>query len=257
VRAAKRALLPLIYRQVAGFLTIGDNNEAYLAHYGVSRNAMFRSPYPTNDAHFTHALERAASDRREVRRQLGIDEQAIVALFVGKLIERKCPADLLAATQLVRSRSALDLIALFAGDGELRSSLEASNNGAARFAGFVNQEALPSMYAAADMIVHPAHNDPHPIAVTEGVLMGLPAVVSDRIGSVGPTDTVRVGQNGLVVPTGDVPALAAALQTLAGDTELRTRMGEASSGIGREMGMGASVRGYLAAVHSVTQSRRR
>ncbi|MDB4990630.1 MAG: hypothetical protein JWN04_5808 [Myxococcaceae bacterium] len=262
VRVAKRLVLPAIYRAVTGFLTIGDNNELYLRHYGVDRQQMFRSPYPTDDALFLATRSKLAEVRRARRKALGIDESAFVSVFVGKLIDRKRPADLIAATRLSAKRTGLPMIALFVGDGALRDSLEAQVAAEAagesvRFAGFINQTDLPSMYAAADVVAHPADNDPHPIAVTEGVLMGLPVVVSDRIGSVGPTDTVRPQQNGYVFPTGDVSAFAAALGELATDPLLRQRMGEASRRIAAEMGMDASVQGYLRAVRAAVEQRPR
>jgi glycosyltransferase involved in cell wall biosynthesis len=254
VRAAKKAVLPLLYRGVSGFLTIGDNNEAYLRHYGVGAQRMFRSPYPTNDEHFLAALANRGILRAQARAKLEIAESAFVALFVGKLIERKRPADLLAAVEHARRQSGRDIVAVFAGDGALRRELEEQlrrgGPECARFAGFINQAELPSMYALADVVAHPADNDPHPIAVTEGVLMGLPVVVSSRVGSVGPTDTVRRDQNGLVFPVGDVPAFAAALERLAGDRELHERMSKVSRHVGDEMGMHASVKGYVRAIRA-------
>lgn len=257
VRTVKRLLLPLIYRTVTGFLTIGDNNESYLRYYGVDQRAMFRSPYPTNDDLFLAVLERSSEVRRETRRCLDIPESAFVALFVGKLIPRKRPGDLLDAVQIAQARSGARMMALFAGDGELRSSLERrvreQGSDAARFAGFVNQAELPSMYAAADVLAHPAEVDPHPLAVTEGVLMGLPAVVSDRVGSAGASDTVRLNENGFVHPVGNTAALASALERLATDRTLWERMSRESRRIADEMSIQASVRGFVDAVNAAVR----
>lgn len=257
VRAAKWLLLPRLYALVDGFLTIGDNNEAYLRHYGVERARMFRSPYPTNDVLFLKALEDAENVRARTRERLNIASDAFVALFVGKLIERKRPADLVSAVRLARQKSGRPVVALIVGDGALRGSVEAmlgpDHADEVRFAGFVNQGELPSMYVASDVVAHPADMDPHPIAVTEGVLMGLPAVVSNGVGSVGPTDTVRVGKNGFVFPVGDIEAFASALAKLAGDPLLYREMAQASRAIGAEMNIDASVRGYLEAVRAASR----
>jgi glycosyltransferase involved in cell wall biosynthesis len=53
---------------------------------------------------------------------------------------------------------------------------------------------------------------------------GLPAVASDIPGS-GVGFVVRNNETGLLVPPGDVPALAAALQRMANDAALRNRLG--------------------------------
>jgi glycosyltransferase involved in cell wall biosynthesis len=258
IRALKRVALPLIYGRVSGFLTIGDNNEAYLRHYGVEPDRLFRSPYPTDDGLFLGALEERTALRRQVRAKLNISDSAVGVVFVGKLIPRKRPCDVVEAVNIARRRTGLDIVALLVGDGELRETLQ-SNGGrpaeGVRFAGFVNQRHLPGMYAASDVIAHPAAADAHPLAVTEAVLMGLPAVVSDKIGSVGPTDTVRVGENGLVFPCGDVDALASALERLASDAVLRASMGAASRRIASETGLHASVAGYVTAVKTLLENR--
>ena len=117
-----------------------------------------------------------------------------------------------------------------------------------RFAGFVPVTELPAYYAAADILVHPASADPHPLAVGEAIYCGLPAVVSDRVGCVGETDDLRVGKNGLEFPCGNVEALQENIERLVADPMLRARMSEASCHIGQERTLEVSKRGFLAAV---------
>ena len=50
-------------------------------------------------------------------------------------------------------------------------------------------------------------------------------IIASRAG--GMPEAVRDGENGLLIAPGDVPALAAAMNRLFGDAELRQRMGEA------------------------------
>jgi glycosyltransferase involved in cell wall biosynthesis len=53
---------------------------------------------------------------------------------------------------------------------------------------------------------------------------GLPVVISDQIG----TDVVRPGLDGLRFAAGDVQALASCIRALAGDYDLRTRLGRSA-----------------------------
>ena len=53
---------------------------------------------------------------------------------------------------------------------------------------------------------------------------GLP-VIATSVGGI--VDYVTDGDNGLLVPPGDIDALAASIQALAADRELRDRLGEA------------------------------
>jgi glycosyltransferase involved in cell wall biosynthesis len=61
--------------------------------------------------------------------------------------------------------------------------------------------------------------------------MGVP-VISTRVGAV--PDVLTDGVAGLLVPTGDPSALAAAMARLAGDEALRRRMADAAQKLARE-----------------------
>jgi len=65
------------------------------------------------------------------------------------------------------------------------------------------------------------------LVVNEAMLQGTPVIASDAVGAVA-GGLVRDGRNGLVVPAGDADALAARLSAMAGNPELRARLGEAA-----------------------------
>jgi glycosyltransferase involved in cell wall biosynthesis len=245
-RARKRATVPLMLRLVDGLLTVGDCNEAYYRHYGVPAKKMFRSPLPIDETRLRAALAERAERRAKVRAKLGVSDGETLALFVGKLIDSKCPMDLVEAVRDVPS-----VRVVFCGDGELRKSLEAAGSERCMFPGFVDVAELPSYYVAADVLVHPSSSDPHPLAVAEAAFCGLPLVLSDRIGSIGPTDDGRDGENALVYPFGDRATLAAHLRRLASDAALRALMGARSREIGERRTLAASVEGYVRAVDEV------
>lgn len=79
-------------------------------------------------------------------------------------------------------------------------------------------------YGRAAMFVLSSRYEGMPNVLLEAMASGLPAVVSDA--SPGPLEEVTDGENGLVVPAGDVAALAGAMSRLAGDAGLRRTMGE-------------------------------
>lgn len=81
---------------------------------------------------------------------------------------------------------------------------------------------LPTILSAVDVVAAPAlWNEAFGLTVREGLAAGRPAVVS-RIG--GLQDAVRDGMEGLLVPPGDIDALAGALDQLCRDRELLRRM---------------------------------
>ena len=81
---------------------------------------------------------------------------------------------------------------------------------------------VPSKMAAADLFVLSSRVEGFPNALTEAMAAGLPVVATD-VGAV--TEIVRTGVDGLIVPSGDVAALAAALDILMGNSEKRAELG--------------------------------
>ncbi len=86
------------------------------------------------------------------------------------------------------------------------------------------QEDVGPFFAAFDAFVLPSGNEGTPVTAIEALASGC-AVVATRVGGV--PDVVRDGTDGFLVELGDLDALADALARLAGDPELRRRLGSA------------------------------
>jgi phosphatidylinositol alpha-1,6-mannosyltransferase len=100
---------------------------------------------------------------------------------------------------------------------------------AVRFLGFVPDDDLPALYNAADLFVlasrrHDLLVEGFGIAVVEASASGL-AVLGGR--EAGVPDAIREGETGLLVDPYDPAAVAAGINRLLGDAELRRRMGAA------------------------------
>jgi glycosyltransferase involved in cell wall biosynthesis len=252
----KQLMLRPLFHLVDAFLAVGDWNEAYYISYGVPRRKLFRSPCPIDSPAIERALAEQARHRAEIRQRLHVPEDALLAIAVGKLIARKRPRDLIeAAIALDRTPDARRVVVALLGDGPDRAELEKLTAGAGRdcvrLPGFIGVDELPAFYAGADLLVHPAAADPHPLAIGEAVTAGLPIIVSDRVGCVGPSDDVREGQNGIVYPCGDVAALERALRRIVSDGALRSSMASASLEIARHRTLEESAKGFLAAIAAV------
>ena len=257
----RAAAVRSIFSQVSAFLTVGDQNERMLAAAGVGRNRMFRSPFTIDEAAYRRAAAQRAELRGRIRAEFNLPEPAFVALFVGKLSVRKRPKDLLEAWLALRDQgreAALHI--LYCGNGAERASLEGfakEHAIPATFAGFVNVDRLPGFYCAADVLVHPSEHDPHPLICSEAAAIGLPMILSDRVGAVGETDLARAGVNAIVFPCGDIGALAAAIGGIETDPERQAEMSASSRRIYDECDLAASTGGVLRAVEFVTAGRKR
>jgi len=225
----KRIVLPRFFRQCDGFLTIGDNNEDYYRHYGVADAKMYRGAFPIDVDRFRNSINSlSADDRYRLRAERGLSADAVVVLFVGKLIDIKRPFDFVEAIARLQN-STPRIEGLIVGSGPLESQIrrrihELKLEDRIKMTGFVNQSEIPQMLWLGDILAMCSEKDPHPLAVSEAMSVGNAIVASDRIGCVGPTDAARPGRNVLTYPCGDVESLAARLQTLAVDTAQRESM---------------------------------
>ncbi len=148
-------------------------------------------------------------------------ERTLVAL--GKLRPEKGYDLLLEAFARIAARH-LGWSLVIWGEGPMRPRLEAQAHalsiaGRVRLPGSTRQPL--ARLAEADLFVLPSRVEGFPNALTEAMSVGLPVIASD-VGAV--TEIVRDGVDGLLVPPGDVAALAAALDRLMGDLGERRRL---------------------------------
>jgi phosphatidylinositol alpha-1,6-mannosyltransferase len=202
-------------------------------------------------AHFVPAASLEA--RRALRRGRGWDDDAIVTLFVGRLVERKGLEDLLVALATLPEQIRL----VVAGPGDRgRWQQEGRRAGVAdrvELLGPVDHETLPALYAAADLLVLPARDaeaeaDPETFGIVclEAAACGLP-VLATRTGGI--PEAVDDERSGLLVDPDDPRALAAAWRRLADDGGLRRALGLGGvRGPALRHGAGSSARALVQAL---------
>ena len=160
-----------------------------------------------------------------LRHDLGIDHRAIVFGYVGRMVPIKdLPTLVLAFARLLETIP--DAYLLMTGDGPVRPAVErliAERGLGDRIRLLGWREDLASVYATIDVCVIASRNEGTPVAVIEAMAAGRP-VVATSVGGV--PDIVEDGETGILVPPGDVEALAGAMARLARDPAERSRMGE-------------------------------
>ncbi len=162
--------------------------------------------------------------RVAARRALNIAAGVPVICTVGRLTAIKQPRLFLDVVRLV-SEQHPGVIALVAGDGELRSDVDAyaAELGIAprlRMLGW--RKDLATIYAATDVFLLTSRNEGTPVALIEAMASGTPGVSTD-VGGV--TDVIGGPDAGRTAPFGDAAGLAAAINALLADPALRRRMG--------------------------------
>jgi glycosyltransferase involved in cell wall biosynthesis len=179
-----------------------------------------------------------APERGEARRRLDLPADAPIVVFVGFFSADKQPRVLFDAWRRLASLGVADATLVFVGatesqyfevDGRLVAGMrdEVLGDGSAqrlRFAGVTHD--VPSYLRAADVFVLPSRREGLPVALLEAMACGLPCIASRLKGST--EAVIEHGVNGLLVPPGDVDALAAALAGLLADPAARARLGAAA-----------------------------
>jgi glycosyltransferase involved in cell wall biosynthesis len=232
VRRVKEPVLRRLFGTVDGFLTIGSLNAGYYRHYGVPDDKLFSVPYAVDNAFFQNQSQLADPRREELRRELGLEPGRPIILFASKFIARKRAGDLLEAylTLSPDGKQEPHPYLVFVGDGEQRTALEAraaaTGWGSIRFLGFRNQMELPRYFDLCDLFVLPSEAEPWGLIVNEVMNAARPVIVTDQVGSA--PDLVRDGDNGYLVPVGDIAALAGRLRDVLSDPDRARRMGQRS-----------------------------
>jgi glycosyltransferase involved in cell wall biosynthesis len=193
------------------FLGVGSLTLAYLRAFGIPERRTGLFPYAVDVEDFRSRSALSPAEREAVRARLGVPDSARVVLSLAKLNAREAPWDLLRAfARLGRE----DVWLVLAGDGPDRAALEREAGPRVRFPGYVPYPELPSLYAAADLFVHPAREERWGVSVQEALACGLPVIASSRVGAA--TDLIEPGGNGFPYEAGDDAGLASRLsQALA------------------------------------------
>jgi glycosyltransferase involved in cell wall biosynthesis len=165
--------------------------------------------------------------RAEMRRQLGIPQDAPVVIMVACLKPQKAPLDYVRVCSRIAACQP-DAHFLLAGDGELRSSLEAElqvSACASRFYMLGWQRDISSLLHASDILVLTSRWEGLPRVIPQAMSAGLPVVVTRADGS---PEAVRQGQTGFVVEPGDIAGMAEKTIYLLDNPAQARRMGLAA-----------------------------
>lgn len=161
------------------------------------------------------------------RQDLGLDADAKIVLFVGRIQRLKGVEVLLRAVAKLDSR--LVIVGGRPGNSQETREIARLQHLAARlgvadrthFVGAVAHEQLPTYYSAADVLAMASSYESFGLVAVESLACGTP-VVATRVG--GLRSIVRDGETGLLVPWRDADLFAERLRRVLTDTQLRIQL---------------------------------
>ncbi|MEH2544087.1 glycosyltransferase involved in cell wall biosynthesis [Bradyrhizobium sp. AZCC 2262] len=147
--------------------------------------------------------------------------------FLGELGQRKGTPQLVEALGRLVSRQ--DWTATIAGNGKVQETIARTQqlgiDDRVKVPGWLDSAAINEVLGQTDIFVLPSFAENLPMSILEAFACGI-AVIATPVGAV--EDVITHESNGLLVPVGDVDALASAIRRLIEDGTLREALGAAA-----------------------------
>jgi glycosyltransferase involved in cell wall biosynthesis len=217
---AKRRL----FRAADAVLTTGRDGRAFVARYGADPATVHTIPHFADHELFAAGAARFAPERQRTRTGLGLT--GVTFAYMGRFWPGKGLDHLLDAYRELAASDEVNLLLVGEGEQEaaLRRRCRDERIPGVVFVPFTQRDDLARLYTAADAFVFPTLGDPFGHVLGEAASCGLPLLTTSAAGEV--EARVEDGLNGFLVPPGNSAALLERMRWLAGDPDLRTRMGK-------------------------------
>ncbi len=166
-----------------------------------------------------------AASRSAIRAELGIKDDELLLLFLGRLNRDKGVFDL-AAAYSAAALPQLHLLLVGPDEGGLKEAIQQLAAPCAERLHFIDYTDKPeSWFAAADIFCLPSYREGFGSVIIEAAACGLPAIGSNIYGI---SDAIKDGETGMLVQAGDRDELTAAIVQLVMQPECRDKMGQAA-----------------------------
>jgi len=230
--------IPAYFRGVlpkkAGELLLADASEADLiiacaAHLGQDlRTAGFDNVETIQNFVDTEKLSDGARDAGLLR-QLEIEDGDSVVLHVSNMVPSKRDIDVAGAARLALKRDPR-LVFVVVGDGPSQSAFEAAcerdgTRARFRFVGWVDHGRMSAFYRIGDVVVSPSETEGLALTYLESQACGCVICASDIPAA---HEVIAHDHTGLLFRMGDIQDLADKILRVAGDKEMRARIGAAA-----------------------------
>lgn len=219
-----RILGQTLLGRASALLPIGSQNRQYY-RWAIGRDLpsqeQIRVPNP-------HTMSGSPRQEERVRSSAHAEDEAVTFLYLGRLAPEKGVDRLIRAAALLESRTA-DWCLRVVGSGPEGSALATlarrlELNGRVEFPGEIASGARARVFAEADVLVLPSHQESWGLVVNEALSAGLPVIAPYWVGAA--ADLLVDGYDGVVLPSNDPRAIATAMASLVEEPDRIPAMGE-------------------------------
>jgi len=165
--------------------------------------------------------------RKAIMDHYHFPEDAIICAAAGRLVWAKGHDELIRAFEIL-AKEDRRLVCIVAGEGDLQKSLEAQivDSGlSGRFvlAGHMTRADVLSLIKSADIFVMPSRTEGTPVALLEAAALKKP-ILATHVGGI--PELITNDQDGVLVPSGNIEAMAEGLRRLVRNLEFASRLAE-------------------------------
>ena len=167
--------------------------------------------------------ELSDGQKLEMRKEIGVPENAKLLLSIGELNQNKNHQIVLKALSLINNDDIHYAIAGIGSKGEYLKNLAKEFGLEERFHLLGYRKDVEKLYKSADCLVHPSFREGLPVSVMEAMCSGLALVVADNRGN---SDLCEDGTNGFICSPFKPEEFANSIKKLLDDENLRKRFGK-------------------------------
>ena len=224
------------------------NSDYIIAQSTNTKNNAIKFYSPNKDIKVIPLGYESSSFKKVNRKNLGLEEDIIYTISVGRIIKRK------GYDFLIKSIAKLNnpkVHALIIGNGPEKESLqklskELNIGSQINFLGMVSEEKKFQYLSVSDIYILSSVHEGFGIVLQEAMQVGLPIVATDNGGQV---DFINDGQNGFLIRFGDDGGMKNSIERILGNRNMKMKMSKENKKKVKEFGLGKIAKGYLEVVN--------
>jgi len=225
----KKIIYKFLFKIPKAFLYSYSKNRKFYEKFGVKNEKLFFHPCAVDNEFFKNEANKFKNSKDKIKKEIGIEKDSKVILFVGRISPRKRVFDILKSYGKINGVKNKTL--LFIGPaGNEKERLERytlkKNIKNVIFLGFKKTSEISKFYSIADLFVVASEYDPSPKVLNEAMNFSLPVIVSDKAGTA--RDLVKNEKNGFIFKCGDIKTFSKYMEKMISEEKLRKEMGKES-----------------------------
>lgn len=212
IRRVEHIMTNRLRKYDARYYGVSQKSVEWLRHFSIKAKGVL------NNAIDAPAFRNATS-QRDFRTELGLNDDAFVVTFTGRLEPEKGVMPLAHTAAILANEN---VHVLMAGDGSLRTSVEAETTSNLYLLGALEGADVSALLQQSDAFCLPTRSEGFSTSLLEAAACGTAPVVTD-VGGV--AELVPSAEFGRVLASREPEAIAKALRELASDRDLCAAMG--------------------------------